>query len=103
MRILQEFITHHSNEDLMVLGFFVTLASCVAGWVVDMSMGKHGFGVMGNAILVMMGSVVGGVVAESYHSFQAISEVNRIIFFSAVATTILLVTCFAIKNRRAVV
>jgi uncharacterized membrane protein YeaQ/YmgE (transglycosylase-associated protein family) len=99
MRALQEFLIHRSTEDLLILGFFITLASTITGYAVDLVMENHGFGVIGNTILIVMGSVVGAFAAETQGVLPSVLEANRVVMFSTLATSVLLVICLAIKSR----
>jgi hypothetical protein len=86
MRALQEFLLHRSTEDLLILGFFITLASTIIG-------------VIGNTLLIVMGSVVGAFAAETQGVMPSVLEANRVVMFSTLATSVLLVICLAIKSR----
>ncbi len=53
------------NEQLLVL-LIAICASLAVGWLMDMIMGPIGFGLFGNAIITMIGIVVGIVIYNSY-------------------------------------
>ena len=102
MRILKDFIAFHSQEDLMILGFFLTVGATVAGWVLDTALQKRGFGVIGNGALIFFGAVVGAVVAQMNGPILHVSETNRILLFSASSSGLVLVLFCLVKSRIAV-
>ncbi len=53
------------NEQLLVL-LIAICASLAVGWVMDMIMGRIGFGLFGNAIICMIGIAVGIWVYKTY-------------------------------------
>lgn len=48
-----------NQSDLMVIIAMITLACVVAGWISDAIMGDAGYGVVGNGILTVLGTVTG--------------------------------------------
>ena len=99
MRVITEFLRHQSDVDLMILGFFVTIGATFAGWILDAALGKRGFGVLGNGCLVLMGSVIGAVVMQMQGPVSSLPEAQRIVLFSAAASSLVLIFCCAVKSR----
>lgn len=100
MRFLEHFYEHHTFGELMILGFFLTVFSSVTGWVIEMAIRDRAFGVIGNSILIMMGTVVGWVAAETQGIGMHIPEARRILLFATASTGLLLLVLCGIKSRR---
>ena len=102
MRFLMEFYDYHTFGELMILGFFLTVFATVTGWVIEMAIRDRAIGVIGNSILIMMGTIVGWVAAETQGIGMHLPESRRILLFATASTGLLLLALCAIKSRRRV-
>ncbi len=99
MHVLRAFIDYHSGGDLMILGFFLTVAATVAGLLLDKVLNDRGFGMIGNGILILLGAIVGVVVAQNQGPMTGVNETNRIVMFSAASSGLVLVFFCLLKAR----
>ena len=99
MRLLLDFINRHDANELTVLAFYLTVGGTSVGWVIDAVMRDRGFGVVGNGMLVLLGAVIGAIVAQMYAPVMSLSETNRILIYSASTSALVLVICAFLKGR----
>jgi uncharacterized membrane protein YeaQ/YmgE (transglycosylase-associated protein family) len=103
MRLVLDFIRNHSSEDLMILGFFIIVGATVAGWIIDATVRERGFGVIGNGILIVMGSILGIVASQMQGPVPSMLETTRVMIFSTGCSALALVTLCGVKSRFSVV
>jgi hypothetical protein len=85
-------------DALLLPGFFAALACAVAGVIADHVMRERGFGQIGNGILVMMGLVVGLMIAHNELGPMRPAESERVMVIATASSTAVLLICGVLKR-----
>jgi uncharacterized membrane protein YeaQ/YmgE (transglycosylase-associated protein family) len=86
-----------TNEGLLIL-LVAICASLTVGWIMDMIMGPTGFGLFGNAIVAMIGIVVGVWVYHHFLGSMKSPDITRLMG-TMIASVMLHLVVFSVLRR----
>ena len=79
-----------TTDHFLVLLFFSAFLSCAAGGIADKLLHDRGFGMIGNAFLIVLGTLFGmGLAYDNHNPFRLPANTNLFIMASIVATFLL--------------
>jgi uncharacterized membrane protein YeaQ/YmgE (transglycosylase-associated protein family) len=70
-------LSHLSTNEQLLIALVTICASLTVGWIMDMIMGPTGFGLFGNAIVAIIGIVVGVWVYNNYIGSMKSPDITR--------------------------
>jgi uncharacterized membrane protein YeaQ/YmgE (transglycosylase-associated protein family) len=86
-----------TNEQLLVL-LVAICGSLTVGWIMDMIMGPTGFGLFGNAIIAMIGIVVGIWVYHHYLGSMKSPDITKMMGVIIASVMLHLVACSVLRR-----
>ncbi|MBV1707666.1 MAG: hypothetical protein KGQ37_10715 [Hyphomicrobiales bacterium] len=95
---LNEYLGVESYLQLTFLIAFVAVIAGVFGYFSDYLMKEHGFGVIGNGILILAGSAVGLYARANYGQYDDITGINLTVFYVVGVSTFMLFIFGVIKS-----
>jgi small-conductance mechanosensitive channel len=98
MRALADFLDYYSEDALLGIGLVAAIGSVLAGTVADRVMRHRGFGVIGNAVLVLAGIAVALVFWHGHYGPMGSWESDRIMAVATASATAVLLVCGVIKS-----
>jgi uncharacterized membrane protein YeaQ/YmgE (transglycosylase-associated protein family) len=91
-------LSHLSTNEQLLIVLVVICASLTVGWVMDMIMGPSGFGLFGNAIVAIIGIVVGVWVYGNYLGSLKSPDMTRMMG-AIIASVMLHLVVFSVLRR----
>jgi|GEM_PF-3231638 hypothetical protein len=98
MNFLLTYFGVYSLDTVLLPGFLAAVACAVAGIIADHVMRERGFGQIGNGILIMMGLVVGLMIAHNELGPMRPSESERVMVIATASSTAVLLICGVLKR-----
>ncbi len=95
---LDEYIGVESYLQLTLLITFIAVIAGVFGFFSNYLMKEHGFGVIGNGILIVAGSAVGLYARANYGQYQDITGINLTVFYVVGVSTLMLFIFGVVKS-----
>lgn len=91
-------LAHLSDKELFLLGLVAICCSFAVGWIMDMIMERTGFGIFGNAVVAMLGILV-GLYAYSNHYGSMTSPNLQVVIGFVVASVMMHLVGFSVARR----
>ena len=89
---------HLSDKEIYLLLLVAVCASFLVGWVMEMIMGRIGFGIFGNAIVTFLGICVGLFVYNRYYGRLTSPDVMMVMGFVIVSVMLHLVVISILRR-----
>jgi uncharacterized membrane protein YeaQ/YmgE (transglycosylase-associated protein family) len=91
-------LSHLSTNEQLLIVLVMICASLTIGWVMDMIMGPSGFGLFGNAIVAIIGIVVGVWIYGNYLGSMKSPDMTRMMG-TIIASVMLHLVMFSVVRR----
>jgi uncharacterized membrane protein YeaQ/YmgE (transglycosylase-associated protein family) len=91
-------LSHLSTNEQLLIVLVAICASLTVGWIMDMIMGPTGFGLFGNAIVAIVGIVVGTWVYHHYLGSMKSPDIARLMGVIIASVMLHLVLCSVLRR-----
>jgi ABC-type branched-subunit amino acid transport system permease subunit len=91
-------LAHLSDQEHYLLLLIAVCCAFAVGWIMDMIMGRVGFGIFGNAGVTLIGIFVGLMTYHNYYGRMTSPEISVVIAF-AIASVMLHLVVLSVMRR----
>jgi ABC-type branched-subunit amino acid transport system permease subunit len=91
-------LSHLTDKEHYLLLVIAICCSFAVGWIMDLIMGRVGFGIFGNAGVTMVGIFVGLMIYNNYYGRLTSPEISMAIAF-AIASVMLHLVVLSVMRR----
>jgi uncharacterized membrane protein YeaQ/YmgE (transglycosylase-associated protein family) len=91
-------LSHLSNSEYWTLVLIAVIISLMVGYITDMIMNRHGFGVFGNSFICMLGIVVGLAAYHKFYGRMSSPDITIVSGFAIASVMLHLVSLTILKR-----
>lgn len=98
MYILQQLTNFYATDNIMTVVLISIVCAFIIGHLLDRTLGGFSFGLVGNALLVLMSMIIGVSVGPEHATFTNGDDSARVALLSSAVATGLLLGLGALKS-----
>lgn len=91
-------LAHLNSKELFLIAIIAACCCFAVGWIMDMIMGKVGFGIIGNSVVAMLGVMFGLYAYNNHYGTMTRPDLKVVIAFLVTSVMIHLVALSIVRR-----